>query len=96
MQQPPSDRSNKNPFATPSAWPRAPQQTFHLRVPKPPAGTQAAKPAPKPAAPPPRPARPGSSILTGSALPVGREDGPGDEAVVVGRDLDGTYVAFDW
>ena len=71
MQQPPSDRSNKNPFATPSAWPRAPQQTFHLRVPKPPAGTQAAKPAPKPAAPPPRPARPGSSILTGSALPVG-------------------------
>ena len=74
MQQPPSDRSDKNPYATPSAWPRAPQQTFHLKVPKAPPGTQAAKPAPaksasKPAAPP-RPAKQ-SSILTGSALPVG-------------------------
>lgn len=71
MQQPPSDRSNKNPFATPSAWPRAPEQTFHLKVPKAPPGTAAAQPAaPKPAAAAPRPARQ-SSILTGSALPVG-------------------------
>lgn len=70
MQQPPPDRSDKNPYATPTAWPRAPETTFHLRVPKPPSGTQAAKPAPKPAVAP-RPARPGSSILTGSALPVG-------------------------
>lgn len=71
--QPPSDRDNKNPFATPSAWPRAPQQTFHLRVPKAPPGmAQAAKPAPAPKpAQPPRPARPASGILTGSALPVG-------------------------
>lgn len=65
MQQPPPDRSNKNPYAMPTAWPRPPETTFHLRVPRPPAGTQGAKPAPKPAA------RPGSSILTGSALPVG-------------------------
>lgn len=75
MQQPPSDRSNKNPYATPSAWPRAPQQTFYLRVPKAPPGAQAAQPAPKPAAPTPAPApRPArqSSILTGSALPVGQ------------------------
>lgn len=71
MQQPPSDSSKKNPYAMPSAWPRAPEQTFHLRVPKAPPGTQApAKPAPKPAAAAPRPARQ-SSILTGSALPVG-------------------------
>ena len=72
MQQPPSDRSSNNPYQAPSAWPRAPEQTFHLRVPKAPPGAKAAapKPAPKPAAAPPGPARQ-SSILTGSALPVG-------------------------
>jgi hypothetical protein len=70
--QPPPDRTNKNPYAMPSAWPRAPQQTFHLQVPRPPArSTQAAQPT-APVRPAPRPAKaPASSILTGSALPPG-------------------------
>lgn len=53
--QPPSNRDDKaNPYAMPSAWPRAPQQVFQIRLPKRPGAV---------------PARPSSTILTGSALP---------------------------
>lgn len=67
--QPPSDRDDsRNPYATPSAWGRAPTPVFRIGA------------LPKAAPPPPRPVR--SSILTGAALPIGPKARPAPVPVV--------------